>query len=187
RWTSSSMSRSSASSGFSASAWKGARKTPVLRNLSFIGGCQGWLRPGLVNRIVAITDRGTSRMAALGTAGATRAVAMIQPKPFPSVKRDSGRGPPVIPKRQACAAATAALLVATACSVFSFSAAAAPATQPPGASCEEAAEVTVLPSPLSPWKGAPLRVVVASEKPIDGELSLIAPNGGVATQTRDRP
>jgi hypothetical protein len=30
------MSRSSASSGFSDSGWKGARKTPVLRNLSFM-------------------------------------------------------------------------------------------------------------------------------------------------------
>src|SRR5262249_22261637 len=30
------MSRSSASSGFSASAWKGARKTPVLRKRSFM-------------------------------------------------------------------------------------------------------------------------------------------------------
>jgi hypothetical protein len=90
----------------------------------------------------------------------------------------------VIPRRRRSATAATSLLVATACSAFLFSAVAAWAQSP--ASCEEAAEVTVLPSPLSPWKGAPLRVVVASEKPIDGELSLIAPNGSVATKTRDR-
>jgi hypothetical protein len=81
--------------------------------------------------------------------------------------------------------AAASLLAATACSAFLFSAVAARA-QSSAASCEEATEVTVLPSPLSPWKGAPLRVVVTSEKPLDGELSLIAPNGNVATKTRDR-
>jgi hypothetical protein len=59
-------------------------------------------------------------------------------------------------------------------------------TAAPAASCEETTEVTVLPSPLSPWKGAPLRVVVASEKPLDGEFSLVAPNGSVAATTRDR-
>src|SRR5262249_3142586 len=50
----------------------------------------------------------------------------------------------------------------------------------------ETTQVTILPSPLSPWKGAPLRVVVASEKPLEGELSLVAPNGSVASATRDR-
>ena len=29
--------------------------------------------------------------------------------------------------------------------------------------CEDAAELAVLPSPLAPWKGAPLRVIVAAE------------------------
>jgi len=96
----------------------------------------------------------------------------------------------VIPTRQNRAAATTALLVATACSASLFWTAPAWAQgpQPPAAaaSCEETTEVTVLPSPLSPWKGAPLRVVVASEKPIEGEFSLVAPNGSVATKTRDR-
>jgi hypothetical protein len=54
------------------------------------------------------------------------------------------------------------------------------------ASCEDAAEVAVLSAPIAPWKGAPLRVLVAAEKPIDGELSLIAPDGGVAAKSRDR-
>ncbi|MGC2077679.1 MAG: hypothetical protein WA728_16935 [Xanthobacteraceae bacterium] len=41
-------------------------------------------------------------------------------------------------------------------------------------------------APIAPWKGAPLRILVAAEKPIDGELSLIAPDGGVAAKSRDR-
>src|SRR5262249_45557007 len=53
-------------------------------------------------------------------------------------------------------------------------------------SCEEAAEVAVLPSPLAPWRGAPLRVIIAAEKPLDGELSLVAPDGSVATRSRRR-
>ena len=53
-------------------------------------------------------------------------------------------------------------------------------------SCPDAADVTVLPSPLSPWKGAPLRVMVVSEKPIQGVLSLIAPDGSVAAKSGDR-
>ena len=48
------------------------------------------------------------------------------------------------------------------------------------ASCEESAEIAVLPSPIAPWKGAPLRVLFAAEKPLEGELSLIAPDGSVA-------
>ncbi len=54
------------------------------------------------------------------------------------------------------------------------------------AACEDAAEIAVLPSPLAPWTGAPLRIIVASEKPLDGELSLIAPNGKVAVTSRER-
>ena len=52
--------------------------------------------------------------------------------------------------------------------------------------CPDAADVTVLPSPLSPWKGAPLRVMVVSEKPVQGVLSLIAPDGSVAAKSADR-
>ena len=54
------------------------------------------------------------------------------------------------------------------------------------AACEEAAELAVLPSPVAPWKGAPLRVIFAAEKPLDGELSLIAPDGSVAAKSRER-
>ena len=46
--------------------------------------------------------------------------------------------------------------------------------------------LAVLPSPVTPWKGAPLRVIFAAEKPLDGELSLIAPDGSVAAKSRER-
>ena len=52
--------------------------------------------------------------------------------------------------------------------------------------CEDAAELAVLPSPIAPWKGAPLRVIFAAEKPLEGELSLIAPDGSVAAKSRER-
>src|SRR6202140_4862798 len=52
--------------------------------------------------------------------------------------------------------------------------------------CEDAAELSVLPSPFAPWKGAPLRVMVVTEKPLEGVLSLIAPDGSVAAKSSDR-
>ena len=60
--------------------------------------------------------------------------------------------------------------------------------EPQGSSgaCDDAAELAVLPSPVAPWKGAPLRVVFAAEKPLEGELSLIAPDGSVAAKSRER-
>ena len=52
--------------------------------------------------------------------------------------------------------------------------------------CEEASGVAVLPSPMTPWKGEPLRVIFAAEKPLEGELSLVAPDGSVAATSRQR-
>ena len=43
--------------------------------------------------------------------------------------------------------------------------------------------LALLATPMAPWKGAPLRVIFASEKPLAGELELIAPKGEVAAQT----
>ena len=57
---------------------------------------------------------------------------------------------------------------------------------PKSATCEDAAELAVLAAPIAPWKGAPLRVLFATEKPIDGELSLIAPDGSVAAKSHER-
>jgi hypothetical protein len=77
--------------------------------------------------------------------------------------------------RQFAAAATALLPLASALLILSGASARAQGA------CD-ANDVSVLPAPLAPWKGAPLRVIFASEKPTDGELSLIAPNGSVAAK-----
>ena len=52
--------------------------------------------------------------------------------------------------------------------------------------CADAAELSVLPTPIAPWKGAPLRVMVVTDKPLEGALSLIAPDGSVAAKSPDR-
>jgi hypothetical protein len=54
------------------------------------------------------------------------------------------------------------------------------------ATCAEPTDLTVLPSPASPWTGAPLRVMVVSEEPVDGALSLVAPDGSIAAAAPDR-
>jgi hypothetical protein len=87
--------------------------------------------------------------------------------------------------RQFAAAVTASLLIAGTFSVFLFSAADSQA-HVPFDGCEDEAELAVLSSPIAPWKGAPLRVVLAAEKPLEGELSLIAPDGSVAAKSRER-
>jgi hypothetical protein len=92
----------------------------------------------------------------------------------------------LFPARQfAAAAAIALLLIAGVFFVSLFSVVDAEAKGPSG-TCEDAAELAVLFSPIAPWKGAPLRVVFAAEKPLEGELSLIAPDGNVAAKSRDR-
>lgn len=52
--------------------------------------------------------------------------------------------------------------------------------------CAEKARVAVLPAPFAPWTGAPLRVLMAAEKPLQGELSLIAPDGSLAAKSSQR-
>jgi hypothetical protein len=81
------------------------------------------------------------------------------------------------------AAAAASMLLAGA--VFSLSAVDTRAA-PASGSCEDASEVAILASPLAPWKGAPLRVLIAAEKPFDGGFSLIAPDGSVAAKSDQR-
>jgi hypothetical protein len=76
---------------------------------------------------------------------------------------------------------TAAVLTAGACLVLLASSAARAQS-----ACPEAADITVRPSPIAPWLGAPLRVLFTSEKPLKGELTLIAPDGKVAATARDR-
>lgn len=78
------------------------------------------------------------------------------------------------------AVAIAALLIACTSIVFPSRAA------DPSKLCENEAGLTMLSSPIAPWKGAALRVVFAAEKPLEGELSLIAPDGKVAATSRAR-
>jgi hypothetical protein len=87
--------------------------------------------------------------------------------------------------RRFAAAATALLLIVGALFAFLFAVDYARA-QGASAGCEDAAELAVLASPIAPWKGAPLRVVFAAEKPLEGELSLVAPDGSVAAKSRER-
>ncbi|MBO0757417.1 MAG: hypothetical protein J2P54_16300, partial [Bradyrhizobiaceae bacterium] len=79
------------------------------------------------------------------------------------------------------AAAAAFVLIA---SVFVFPIA---GTRAEGSSsaCDVGVDLAVLPSPVAPWKGAPLRIMFAAEKPLGGELSLIAPDGAVAAKSAD--
>lgn len=58
--------------------------------------------------------------------------------------------------------------------------------QPSTGGCGDAAEITVLASPVAPWKGAPLKVMVTAEKALEGELSLVAPDGKVAVRSSVR-
>jgi hypothetical protein len=88
-------------------------------------------------------------------------------------------------RRFAVVAKPVSLMMAAACVAVMLSTATAQAQGSPSR-CEEAAGIAVLPSPLTPWQGAPLRVVFAAEKPIEGELSLIAPDGRVAAKSRQR-
>ncbi len=112
---------------------------------------------------------------------------MIQPNLVVQLRRGSryGKGAQLILARRFAHAVTALLLIAGAFFVFLFSVVDSRAEGAFG-SCEDAAELAVLPSPVAPWKGAPLRVVFAAEKPLEGELSLIAPNGSVAAKSRER-
>src|SRR6476661_3877952 len=96
-----------------------------------------------------------------------------------------GEGAELFLARQFAAAVTALFLAAGAFFVFLFTVSDLHAKDP-GSSCAGTAEVAVLSSPIAPWKGAPLRVVFAAEEPLEGELSLIAPDGKEAAKSRER-
>ncbi len=80
------------------------------------------------------------------------------------------------------AAAAASLLLAGTFFVITRSEASAATT---AVGCQDA-EFAMLAAPLAPWKGAPLRVLVAAEQALDGEFALIAPDGSVAAKSRER-
>jgi hypothetical protein len=90
----------------------------------------------------------------------------------------------VFATRRFAAAVTALLLIPGA--FFALLVSAADSQAKESINCEEVAQVAVLPAPIAPWKGAPLRVIFAAEKPLDGELTLIAPDGSIAAKSRDR-
>jgi hypothetical protein len=88
--------------------------------------------------------------------------------------------------RRFAAVATAFPLIAGGFFVLLFSMAESSPAAAASEGCANPAEITVLPSPRSPWTGAPLRVMVVAEKPVEGTLSLIAPDGSVAVKPSDR-
>ena len=91
---------------------------------------------------------------------------------------------PVLSARQFIGAGTTALsLIAGA---FLLALAAGNARAQGSVPCDAAGEIALLPSPWAPWKGAPLRVMLVTEKPLEGELSLTGPDGSVAATSRER-
>src|ERR1700742_3916954 len=77
------------------------------------------------------------------------------------------------PGRRFAAAATAFSLITAGCF----------GGDPAVAASDACAEVTVLPSPFAPWSGMALRVMAVAERPVQGTLSLIAPDGSVAVKS----
>src|SRR6516165_7770021 len=78
----------------------------------------------------------------------------------------------------------ASRFAAAATAAFMFATIHSPAQAASGA-CETA-DIQVLPSPATPWKGAPLRVMIISERPLEGAMSLVAPDGSIAAKSSDR-
>jgi hypothetical protein len=79
----------------------------------------------------------------------------------------------------------ASRFAAAATAAFIFATMDSPAEAASGR-CGDAPGFSVLPSPFAPWKGAPLRVMIVTEKPLAGVMSLIAPDGSVAAKSSDR-
>ena len=99
--------------------------------------------------------------------------------------RDKGKGLPVLSARQLIGAATTALSLITGAFLLALAAGNARA-QGSAPACDAAGEIALLPSPWAPWRGAPLRVMLVTEKPLQGELSLTRPDGSVAATSRER-
>ncbi len=91
----------------------------------------------------------------------------------------------MVATRRFAAVVTVSSLIAGLFFALLFSAGESQAKDPSGI-CEEPSAIAVLPSPVAPWKGAPLRVLFVAEHPLEGELSLIAPDEKVSTKSRER-
>ena len=112
---------------------------------------------------------------------------MIQPKLWQyclTAAKQWGTGDQVFPACRIAPVATAFSVIAAAF-FCSLDAASDSWAQASSASCKDN-EVAVLPAPISPWSGVPLRVLMAAEKPLKGALSLIAPNASIAATSGDR-
>ena len=115
--------------------------------------------------------------------------ATIQPKLSQILSLRSKReGAQLLSLQPFASAVTASALVRGAFGVFLVFLFAVTGSQAEAAEddCGDASDIAVLSSPLSPWKGAPLRVLFTSEKQLEGELSLIAPDGSVAAKSGER-
>src|SRR3978361_1670830 len=86
--------------------------------------------------------------------------------------------------RRFASAATTCLLITTGFLPLLMATTSTPAAAAGG--CVTPAEVTALPTPVTPWNGAPLRVMVITEKPVEGTLSLTGPDGTAAVKSSDR-
>jgi hypothetical protein len=100
-------------------------------------------------------------------------------------RRQSGARVQVLPPRHFPHVLTALFLIAGA-SLVSLLSTVDSRAEGASAICADAPELAVLPAPIAPWTGAPLRVLVVAEKPLEGELSLIAPDGTVAAKSPNR-
>jgi hypothetical protein len=104
---------------------------------------------------------------------------------YPAIRsRWQGRAVPD-PSRKVVKMLLARRFAVAATALLLFSTLVSPAEAASGV-CGDAADLTVLPSPIAPWQGAPLRVMVVTEKPLQGALSLVAPDGRVAAKSPDR-
>src|SRR5262249_7741116 len=114
--------------------------------------------------------------------------AIIQPMVLrycPGQGNLSRKGDHVVATRRFAAVVTVSSLIAGSFFALLFSTGKSQAKDPSGI-CEGPSAVWVLPSPVAPWKGAPLRVLFVAEHPLEGELSLTAPDGKVSTKSRER-
>jgi hypothetical protein len=107
--------------------------------------------------------------------------AMFQPKLSTYCSAEFTGGGSMLRSRR-FAAAAASLVLAGAFSVVPRTDADAATS---AAGCQDG-DVAVLAAPMTPWKGAPLRVLVAAEQAVDGEFTLIAPDGSVAAKSHER-
>ena len=92
------------------------------------------------------------------------------------------KGVQVFRARKFAAAATALLLIAGA----PFASKNDAHAKGPASTCEDADGLAVLTSPIKPWRRVPLRIIIAADKPLKGELVLIGPDGKVAVKSHEQ-